>query len=61
MVPMVQVNVLATLAVKLMTGPVPLQLLAVAALVTSGVGYTVTVKVEGIPAHEPDTEVGVTM
>ena len=42
-VPIVQVKVLAALAVKLIFGPAPLQVLAVAAFVTTGFGLTVTV------------------
>jgi hypothetical protein len=42
-VPMVHANVLGTLAVKEMLGPVPLQIVAVLALVTAGLGFTVTV------------------
>ena len=42
-VPRVQVKVLAALAVSTMFGPVPLQMLAVAAFVTAGFGLTVTV------------------
>ncbi len=61
MVPMVQPNVLAALAVKLILGPVPLQVLAVLAVVTRGFGLIVTVIVKGLPVHEPVVEVGVTM
>jgi hypothetical protein len=42
-VPIVHVNELGVLAVRLMLGPVPLQVLAVVAVVTAGVGFTVTV------------------
>jgi hypothetical protein len=42
-VPIVHVNVLGTLDVNMIFGPVPLQVFAVAALVTIGVGLTVTV------------------
>ena len=41
-VPIVQVKFEAALAVKLMPDPVPLQILAVLALVTTGRGLTVT-------------------
>jgi hypothetical protein len=41
--PIVQVKLLATLAVNAMFGLVPLQVIAVFAVVTSGVGVTVTV------------------
>src|SRR6266542_3100302 len=60
MVPMVQLNALATLAVKLILVEVPLQMDFVAAVVTAGLGFTVTVIVEALPAHEPAVEVGVT-
>jgi uncharacterized protein YqfA (UPF0365 family) len=59
-VPIVHVNVLATLVVKPMFVPVPLQIVFVAAVVTVGVGLTVTVIVRGVPGHEPAVEVGVT-
>ena len=42
-VPTVQVNVLAALAVSAMFVAVPLQIAAVFAVVTAGVGFTVTV------------------
>ena len=42
-VPIVQLNVLGALVVKLIFGPVPLQVLAVLAVVTAGIGFTVTV------------------
>ena len=61
MVPMVHVNVLGVLAVKLMLGPLPLHAFAVSAFVIFGEGYTVTVIVKGIPVHEPAVEVGVTI
>jgi hypothetical protein len=59
--PIVQVKLLGTLDVKVIFGPVPLQILAVAGLVTVGAGLTVTVIVYAIPAHEPAVEVGVTI
>ena len=43
MVPIVHVNVLAVLDVRLILGPVPLQVLAVLGVVTAGFGFTVTV------------------
>ena len=42
-VPTVQVNVLGAEAVKLIFGPVPLQVEAMLDVVTTGVGLTVTV------------------
>ena len=61
MVPMVQLNVLPALAVKPILVEVPLQMVFVAAVVTTGVGFTVTVIVKGLPVHEPAVEVGVTI
>ena len=58
-VPIVQLNVLATLAVKFIFGPVPLHVLAVAELVTDGAGLTVTVIVNAAPT-QPLLDVGVT-
>ena len=60
-VPIVHVNVLATLAVKAMFVPAALQIVFVAAVVTVGAGFTVTVIVRGVPGHEPVVEVGVTI
>lgn len=59
-VPIVHVNVLGTEAASEMFGLVPLQVEAVLAVVTTGVGKTVTVIVYGTPGHEPVTAVGVT-
>jgi hypothetical protein len=59
--PMVHVKVLGMDEVKEIFGAVPLQILAVNVLVTVGFGLTVTVIVNGDPAHDPDVEVGVTM
>jgi len=59
-VPIVQVKLLAALAVSGMLGDVPLQVLAVAAVVTTGLGLTVTVMVAGAPGQEPVVDVGVT-
>ncbi len=59
-VPIVQVKVEGTVAVKEMFGPVPLHASAVLAVVTTGVGFTVTTIEYGVPAQEPDTAVGVT-
>jgi len=60
-VPIVHVNVLGALAVKLILGPVPLQIVAALAVVTTGFGFTVTVMVKGVPGQEPGVEVGVTI
>lgn len=43
MVPTVHVKLLGALDVSAMFGPVPLQVAAVLAVVTAGVGFTVTV------------------
>jgi len=58
--PIVHAKVLGAELVRTMFGPVPLHVLAVAALVTAGVGFTVTVMVKVDPTHKPVTEVGVT-
>jgi hypothetical protein len=60
MAPIVHANVLGVLAVNVIFGDVPLQVLAVAAFVTTGLGFTVTVIVKAAPAHEPVVDVGVT-
>ena len=60
-VPIVHVNVLAAFAVKVMFVPVPLQIVFVAAVVTVGAGFTVTVIVKAAPGHEFTVEVGVTI
>ena len=60
MVPTVQVKLLAAVAVNAIPGEVPLQILAVAAVVTEGDGFTVTVIVNTDPTQEPVVEVGVT-
>jgi hypothetical protein len=60
-VPIVHANVLGALAVSAMFGLVAVQIELVAALVTAGVGFTVTVIVYGVPAQLPVVEVGVTM
>jgi hypothetical protein len=59
-VPIVQAKLLAIEAVKLIFGLVPLQITAVFAVVTTGLGFTVMVIVKEGPAHKPDVEVGVT-
>ncbi len=58
-VPMVHVNVLGAVAVRAMFGLVALQVEAVFAVVTTGVGFTTTVRVKGFPTQEPVTDVGV--
>jgi hypothetical protein len=60
-VPIVQAKVLGAVAAKVMFGPVALQIAAVAAFETAGVGLTVTVIVYGAPTQLPVTAVGVTM
>jgi len=59
--PTVHVKLLATLAVNDMFGLVPLHVTAVLAVVTTGVGVTVTVIVYGSPGQVPVVEVGVTI
>ncbi len=59
MVPSVQLKLLAALDVKAILVEAPLQILFVEALVTAGVGLTVTVIVSGVPTQEPVLEVGV--
>jgi ABC-type proline/glycine betaine transport system permease subunit len=61
MVPIVQANVDGADDVSAMFVAVPLQIDFVDAVVTAGVGLTVTVIVYGAPAHDPVTEVGVTI
>ncbi len=58
--PIVQVKLLATLDVKEMLVPAPLQIVFVEALVTTGAGLTVTVMVYAEPTQIPPVEVGVT-
>ena len=61
-VPIVQVNVLAALAVRPILVVPLLQIAAVLAVVTTGLGFTVTVMVYGAPGHAGvAVEVGVTM
>ena len=59
-VPIVHVKLLGVLEVSVIFGPVPLHVLAVATLVTTGVGLTVTVIVYADPTHEPVVDVAVT-
>jgi hypothetical protein len=62
MVPIVHVNVLAAVAVNAIFVAVPLQIAAVFAVVTDGVGLTVTVIVYGAPGQVVlAVDVGVTM
>jgi len=60
LVPSVQAKLEAAEAVKAMAGLVPLQVLAVVEVVTTGVGFTVTVIFVAEPTQEPTVEVGVT-
>ena len=61
-VPIVQVNVLGAVEVSAILVAVPLQIAAVLAVVTTGVGLTVTVMVYGVPGQAVDAvEVGVTI
>ena len=53
-VPTVHVKVPGTLEVNAIPGPVPLHVLAVAKLVTTGVGSTVTITVNCVPVQLPD-------
>ena len=59
--PIVHAKVLAALAVNAKFVLVPLHIVLDEALVTRGVGLTVTVIVNGVPTHNPAVEVGVTM
>ena len=60
-VPSVQAKVLGTLEVRLILGLAPLQIVALAGLVTVGDGVIVNVIVNGVPIQVPAIEVGVTM
>lgn len=61
MVPIVHVNVLGAVAVSAIFVAVPLQMVAVLAVVTTGLGFTVTVIVYGVPGHAGEAvDVGVT-
>jgi len=59
-VPNVHAKELAALAVRLILVFVPLQIAAVAAVVTLGIGFTVTVRLVAEPTQDPIVEVGVT-
>jgi hypothetical protein len=61
MVPIVHANVAGALDVSAILGLVLLQIAVVAAFVTAGFGFTVTVIVYGVPTHPPVVEVGVTI
>lgn len=58
-VPTVQVNVLGTLAVRLILGLLPLHIRAVEEVVTIGEGSTVTSRVKGCPVQDFVEEYGV--
>jgi hypothetical protein len=61
-VPSVQVNVLGAVAVSAIFVAVALQIAAVFAVVTTGIGLTVTVMVKGAPGHAGvAVDVGVTI
>jgi ABC-type proline/glycine betaine transport system permease subunit len=47
-------------AVRTILGAVALQILAVAELLTTGVGFTVTIIVKAASEQDPEVEVGVT-
>jgi hypothetical protein len=55
------VNVEATLLVNAILNALPLQIVALDALVIAGVGFTVTVTVCAVPAQLPALVVGVTV
>lgn len=59
--PIVHENELGIVAVNVIFGPEPLQVEAVAKLVITGAGLTVTTIVDGVPVQAPDMEVGVTI
>ena len=61
MVPTVQLKLLGTLEDNEILGLLPLHVVAVAVLVTNGIGFTVTVMVDEFPTHPPEIEVGVTI
>ena len=59
MVPVVHAKALGVLAVKVILELVPLQVLAVAAFVTAGTGFTVTVTAEFVAAQPTEVTVSV--
>jgi hypothetical protein len=61
MVPIVQVNVLVVVATNEIFVAVAEQMDAVFAVVTTGVGFTVIVMVNGAPTQPPVVDVGVTI
>jgi len=60
-VPIVHTKLLAALAERLIFGDVPLQVVTVDGVVTTGFGFTVTVIVYGVPIQDPVVAVGVTI
>ena len=60
MVPKVQVKLLAALAVNEILLPAPLHMVFVEAVVTTGIGLTVTVMAVAAPVQVPVVDVGVT-
>jgi hypothetical protein len=60
-VPIVHEKVLGAVAVKAIFVLIPLQTETAAIGVISGIGFTVTVIVCGLPTQDPAMEVGVTM
>ena len=60
MPPMVQAKLLGVLDVKDIAVEPPLQMLLEIELVTTGIGFTVTVIVYGLPIQVPPVDVGVT-
>ena len=59
LVPIVQLKVLVVEAPNAIPGPTPLQVVAVAELVPTGVGFAVTVIVYVLPEQSPAVDVGV--
>ena len=57
--PIAQLKLLGALAVKDIFGTAPLQIVAVDALVSTGIGFTVTVIVKVEPTQDPVVDVGV--
>jgi hypothetical protein len=61
MVPIVHAKLLGVLEVNEILGLVPLHVVAVALLLTAGIGFTVIVIVVGFPTQLPVVDVGVTI